>query len=263
MDLQLDGKRAFVSGSTRGIGLAIATTLAEEGARVVLNGRTQAAVDHAVRRVVEAVPGADVSGVAGDLGVAAEVGALLEGLGGVDVLVNNVGLFGLRPFVEVDGVEWQRYLDVNLMSAVRLSRALLPAMLERGWGRVLLVSSDSGVDVPPEMIHYGVTKAAMVALGNGLAKLTRGTEVTVNTVLGGPTYSDGVADAVAGLAAAQGRAVDEVRDEIGAGHPTSLVQRLLEPTEVARLVAYLASPLASATNGSAVRADGGALTTLL
>ena len=177
------------------------------------------------------------------------------------MLVNNVGLFGLAPFGSVDDAEWQRYFEVNVMSGVRLSRALLPGMLERGHGRVVFVSSESGVSVPADMVHYGVTKAAMIALGNGLAKTTRGTAVTVNTVLGGPTWSDGVAATVEGIAEAQGAPVAAVRDAVIGQNATTLVERFLDPTEIASLVAYLASPLASATNGAALRADGGVLTT--
>ncbi|MBF5080754.1 SDR family oxidoreductase [Quadrisphaera sp. INWT6] len=266
MDLQLDGKRAFVSGSTRGIGFAVARALAAEGVVVVLHGRSREAVDEAVGRLRAEVTGAQVSGVAGDVADAAGVQRLVESVqagGDVDVLVNNVGLFEVKPFEEVTDEDWQLFHDVNVMSAVRLSRALLPGMLERGWGRVVLVSSESGVDVPADMLHYGVTKAAQLALGNGLAKLTRGTGVTVNSVIGGPTYSDGVASAVRSIAEAQGASEEDVKALIAQRNATSLVQRFLDPAELASLVTYLASPLASATNGSALRADGGTLVQVL
>ncbi|MGQ7296421.1 SDR family NAD(P)-dependent oxidoreductase [Quadrisphaera sp. KR29] len=263
MDLQLAGKRAFISGSTRGIGFAVARTLAGEGAAVVLHGRTPAAVRDAVRRLRAEVAGADVSGAAGDVADAEQVRHLLAAVGDVDVLVNNVGLFEVKPFGDVGDEDWQLYHDVNVMSAVRLSRALLPGMLERGWGRVVLISSESGIDVPADMVHYGVTKAALLALGNGLAKLTRATGVTVNSVIGGPTYSDGVASAVRSIAQDQGASEEVVKAAIAARNTTSLVQRFLEPAELASMVAYLASPLASATNGSALRADGGALVQVL
>lgn len=263
MDLLLTGRRAFVSGSTQGIGYAAARTLAEEGAAVVLNGRSEERVGEAVERLTAEVPGADVVGVTADLADADQVDRVLDELGDIDVLVNNVGLFEVRPFAEITDADWQRYLEVNLMSAVRLCRHLLPRMLDRGWGRVVLISSESGVDVPGDMLHYGVTKAGMIALGNGLAKLTRGTDVTVNTVLGGPTYSDGVAGVVAEVAAAQGLPADDLRATLGASRSTSLLQRFIDPTEIAHLVAYLASPRSSATNGAALRADGGVLTTLL
>ena len=263
MDLQLTGKRAFISGSTRGIGHAVARVLAAEGAAVVLHGRTAAAVEHAVSGLQAQGYGVEVSGVAGDVADDDQVGRLLEAVGDVDILVNNVGVYDVKPFGEISDEAWRHALDVNVMSAVRLSRRLLPAMLERGWGRIVMVSSESGVDVPANMIHYGVSKAAMLALSNGLAKLTRGTEVTVNTILGGPTYSDGVASAVRHVADAQALSESEMKAAIAASITSSLVQRFLEPSELASLVAYLASPLASATNGSALRADGGRLVQVL
>jgi NAD(P)-dependent dehydrogenase (short-subunit alcohol dehydrogenase family) len=268
MDLDLTGRTAFVSGSTQGIGHAVAAALVAEGMSVVVHGRDAGRVEDAVARLVAAAPSpaVRVHGIAADVAERAEVGRLLaelDALGPVDVLVNNVGLFGVAAFTDVDDDEWHRYLEVNLMSAVRLSRHLLPPMLERGWGRVLFVGSESGVDVPAHMVHYGVTKAALLALGNGLAKLTRGTAVTVNTVLGGPTWSDGVADAVEGLARQQGLDPAALRTALAAERPTSLLGRFIEPDELAGLLAYLASPRSSAVNGAALRADGGVLTTLL
>jgi NAD(P)-dependent dehydrogenase (short-subunit alcohol dehydrogenase family) len=221
------------------------------------------AVDDDVRRLRAEERGVEVSGVAADVADDGQVARLLEAVGDVDVLVNNVGVFEVASFAAIADEEWRRLIDVNLMSAVRLSRHLLPGMLERGWGRIVMVSSESGVDVPADMIHYGVSKAAVLALGNGLAKLTRGTEVTVNTVLGGPTYSDGVASAVRHVAELQGQSEDDVKAAIAAGNTSSLVQRFLEPAELASLVTYLASPLASATNGGALRADGGRLVQVL
>ncbi|KQR51840.1 oxidoreductase [Leifsonia sp. Leaf336] len=263
MDLQLHGKTAFVSGSTQGIGYAVASALAAEGARVIVNGRREEVVTAAAAELRRAQPGAEHSGLAADFGDREQVERLLDELGEVDILVNNVGLFGLEAFESIADDDWVRYLEVNLMSGVRLSRRLLPGMLERGSGRIVFVSSESGVNVPADMIHYGVTKAAMIALGNGLAKLTRSTAVTVNTVLGGPTYSDGVAATVESIAAAQAAPVDAVKAAIIGQNRTTLVERFLEPAEVATLVAYLASPLASATNGAAIRADGGVLTGIL
>ncbi|WP_210649863.1 SDR family NAD(P)-dependent oxidoreductase [Nocardioides sp. SYSU D00065] len=263
MDLDLAGKRAFVSGATQGIGFAIAETLLVEGAAVVINGRTADRVEAAVERLRGTRAGAEVDGIAADFAEPDEVRRLLASLGEVDVLVNNVGIFEVKPFGEVSDAEWKRYVDVNLMSGVRLSRHLLPQMLARGWGRIIFISSESGVNVPGDMTHYGTTKAGMLALGNGLAKLTRGTGVTVNTILGGPTYSDGVAQTVAEISHAQGTSPDQLKGAIAAGHQTSLLQRFIEPREIAHLAAYLASPLASATNGAAVRADGGALTAIL
>ena len=263
MDLKLTGKRAFISGSTQGIGYAVARALLAEGAAVVINGRSDDRVHASVARLQGDVPGADVTGIAADFGDADQVRHLLGRLGDVDILVNNVGVFELAPFEDISDDDWQRYFDVNVMSGVRLARHVLGGMLTRGWGRIIFVSSESGVNVPPDMIHYGLTKAGMLALGNGLAKRTRGTEVTVNTILGGPTYSDGVAGTVEQLAHQQGVAVDDLRSAIAEGHQTSLLQRFLEPEEIANLAVYLASPRSSATNGAALRADGGALTALL
>ena len=263
MELQLHGKTAFVSGSTQGIGFAVAGALAAEGARVIVNGRREESVATAAAELRRAHPGTEHAGLVADFGDPAQVEQLLERLGEVDILVNNVGLFGLAEFADIADDEWARYLEVNLMSGVRLSRHVLPGMLARGSGRIVFVSSESGVNVPADMIHYGVTKAAMIALANGLAKLTRGTAVTVNTVLGGPTYSDGVAATVEAIAAAQEAPVDAVKAAIIGQNRTTLLERFLEPGELASLVAYLASPLSSATNGAAIRADGGVLTGLL
>lgn len=263
MDLGLTGTRAFVSGSTRGIGLAIAGALLAEGAAVVVNGREEEAVRRTVRRLESDHPDASVTGIAADFGDAAQVARLVELLGDVDILVNNVGMFGVTAFEEVGDEDWQRYFDVNVMSAVRLSRRLLGPMLERRWGRIIVVSSESGVNVPADMVHYGVTKAATLALANGLAKRTRGTGVTVNTILGGPTWSDGVAQTVEQIAHGIGRSVEDLRSDLVSATPTSLVQRFLEPAEIAHLAVYLASPRSSATNGAALRADGGVLTTTL
>ena len=263
MDLQLVGKRAFVSGSTRGIGYAVARALLGEGASVVVNGRDDDTVHEAVLRLRAEVPGATVSGVAADFARAGQVRRLLDLLGDVDILVNNVGIFEVAAFDDVDDDEWQRYFDVNVMSAVRLSRQVLRGMLDRGWGRIIVLSSESGVNVPGDMVHYGVTKAAGLALSNGLAKLTRGTEVTVNAILGGPTYSDGVAGAVEGIASAQGMGVADLKAAIIAQNQTTLLQRFIEPSEIANLALYLASPVSSATNGAALRADGGVLTSIL
>ena len=261
MDLELADKKVFISGSTQGIGFAVAAACAVEGAAVVLNGRSERGVAEAVARLRTEVPDAEVSGIAADVSDPVEVSALIEALGDVDVLVNNAGVFDVVAFEQIDDAEWTRYFETNVMSAVRLSRALLPAMLAKGWGRIVFIGTESAVDVPAGMIHYGATKAAALALANGLAKLTRGTGVTVNTVLGGPTYSDGVANQVERIAAANAMAVDELKGSLI--RSTSLLQRFIEPEEIAHLVAYLASPLSSATNGAALRADGGVLPTVL
>jgi len=263
MDLKLADKRAFISGSTQGIGYAIARALLQEGAEVVINGREDARVEESVLRLRREVSGAVVTGIAADFSDVADVQRLIESIGRVDILINNVGLFDVTPFDEIPDADWSRYLDVNLMSGVRLSRALLPQMLAEGWGRILFISSESGVNVPADMVHYGVTKAATIALGNGLAKLTRGTAVTVNTILGGPTYSDGVAATVESIAQAQGVPTEQLKAAIIGANRTSLLERFIDADEIAHLAAYLASPLSSATNGAALRADGGVLTTLL
>ncbi|GAA2227427.1 SDR family NAD(P)-dependent oxidoreductase [Herbiconiux moechotypicola] len=262
MDMRLAGAKAFISGSTQGIGFAIARALVEGGAEVTISGRDAARVDASVAALRASAPGATASGVVVDFRDAHATTALADELAQrrLDILVNNVGLFGVADFAEISDEEWLDYLTVNVMSGVRLSRAVLPGMLAAGTGRILFVSSESGVNVPADMVHYGTTKAAMLGLANGLAKLTRGTGVTVNTILGGPTYSDGVAQAVEQIAAAQQTSPEQLKAAIAEGHPTSLVRRFLEPDEIARLAVYLASPLSGATNGAALRADGGALT---
>lgn len=263
MDLQLEGKRAFISGSTQGIGYAVAATLASEGVHVVLNGRNSQRLDEAVTRLREDCPGAHVSGITADFSEPEQTSKLLDQLGEVDILINNVGVFGLADFTTLSDAQWQQYFDVNLMSGVRLARQLLPGMVTCGWGRVIFISSESGVNIPADMIHYGTTKSAMLALSNGLAKLTRGTDVTVNTVLGGPTYSEGVASAVSALAAAQQVPAEEIKQSVIAQNSTTLLERFIEPQEIADLVTFICSPRASATNGAALRADGGTLTSLL
>lgn len=258
MDLRLTDKLALVTGSTAGIGFAVAVGLAREGARVVLNGRDDARVAAACGRVREAVPGAQVEGLAADLGKADDVAHVIADYPDVDVLVNNLGIFEPQPFAEIGDAAWQRMFDVNVMSGVRLSRHYLPRMLARNWGRVIFVSSESGVNTPGEMVHYGMSKSAQLAVSRGMAETTAGTAVTVNAVLPGPTFTEGVGDFFAKLAADQG--VDQAEAErrfFAAARPTSLLKRFIEPAEVASLITYLCSPLAAATNGAALRVDGG------
>ena len=262
VDFGLQGRSAFVSGSTQGIGYAVARALAGEGARVTLNGRDPDRVASAVLRLRDEVAGASVSGIAADFADPEQVRELLAELADVDVLVNNVGLFDVAEFESITDADWQRYFDVNVLSGVRLSRHVLPGMLARGWGRVIFIASEAGVDVPADMVHYGATKAAALAVANGLAKLTRGTRVTVNSVLGGPTYSDGVARTVERIAAMQGMETDALKAAI-VGSRSSLLERFIEPAEIANMVLHLASPLSSATNGAAIRVDGGVLTTVI
>jgi NAD(P)-dependent dehydrogenase (short-subunit alcohol dehydrogenase family) len=263
MDLQLAHKTAFISGSTQGIGFAIAKQLLQEGAGVIINGRTKAKTEKVVHRLMAAFPAARVSGIVADFSKCNEVNDLLESLPTIDILVNNVGIFNLKAFEDISDTDWMKMFEINVMSGIRLSRVLLPGMLERKWGRILFISSESGINVPVNMIHYGMTKTAMLSISNGLSKLTKGTEVTVNTILGGPTYSDGVAHTVEQIAQAQGISPEEMKAAImQRTNPHSLLQRFITPEEVANLAAYLCSPLAVATNGSALRADGGVLNSL-
>ncbi|SEE36296.1 Short-chain dehydrogenase [Arthrobacter alpinus] len=262
MDLELRGKKAFISGSTQGIGYAIAKALATEGVDVTLNGRDAAKLSAAVESLRREVPGASVAGIAADFADTDQVEGLCTDLAGVDILINNVGLFELKPFDLISDEDWRMYFEVNVLSGVRLARSAMPAMLDRGWGRIIFVSSESGANIPAEMIHYGTSKTAMLAVGNGLSKLTKGTSVTVNSVLGGPTYSDGVAQTVEALARQSAISVDDMKKAIIATNQTSLLERFIEPREIANMVTFLASPAASATNGSAVRVDGGVLTAL-
>lgn len=258
MDLQLQDKTAFVSGSTAGIGLAIAEALLKEKATVIINGRTKEAVDKTVAGLQTSIPGAKVSGIAADFGKKEDVTRLLNELPAIDILINNVGIFEPKPFVEIPDEDWFRFFDVNVMSGVRLSRQVFPAMLKKNWGRIIFVSSESAVFIPDEMIHYGMTKTAQIAVSRGLAELTKGTNVTVNTVLPGPTKSRGVGDFVNALATQEGVGEADIEKKFFEQfRPTSLLQRFATPEEVASMVAYLVSPLSSATNGAAVRVEGG------
>jgi NAD(P)-dependent dehydrogenase (short-subunit alcohol dehydrogenase family) len=257
MDLQLKGKIALISGSTAGIGHAIATSLAREGARVIVNGRTSAAVDAAVAAMKSAA-GGDVMGFAGDLSSASVAEKLVRQHPQVDILVNNLGIFEVKPFEEISDDEWKRFFDVNVLSGARLARLYLPYMRKRNWGRIIFISSESGMQIPAEMIHYGMTKAAQIAVARGLAEATAGTGITVNSVLPGPTRSRGVGDFVADWAAKSGKSAQTVEDEFFKNaRPTSLIKRFATPEEVAAMVTFVASPLSAATNGAALRVDGG------
>ena len=263
MDLQLKGKKAFISGSTQGIGFAIAQQLLREGASVIINGRNKEKTEKAKKQLEKQFPEAGISGIAADFKNKDEVSQLLEILPEVDILVNNLGIFDIAEFEEIPDVEWYRYFEINVMSAVRLSRKLLPQMQQKNWGRIIFISSESGVNVPENMIHYGMTKAALSAMANGLSKLTKGTEITVNTILGGPTYSDGVSKAVEQIASNQNIEVEEMKKAIlQQSNPHILLQRFINPEEIAHLAAYLASPLSVATNGASLRADSGVLKTV-
>jgi len=264
MDLQLGGKLALVTGSTAGIGFAIAKALAAEGARVVVNGRTEARIAEASAAIAEACPDAQLEGLAADLGTAAGAELALERFPDLAILVNNVGIFEPRPFEEIRDHEWQKMIEVNFMSGVRLSRHHLPRMRARGWGRIIFIASESAVNIPVEMIHYGVTKTMQVALARGLAETTVGTGVTVNSILPGPTRSEGVGQFVKDLARSQGKTEEEMeRAFFETARPSSLLRRFETTDEIAGLVAFVASPMSSATNGAALRADGGLLRSIL
>jgi NAD(P)-dependent dehydrogenase (short-subunit alcohol dehydrogenase family) len=264
MDLQLRDKKALVSGSTAGIGFAIASLLAQEGASVVVNGRPPRRVEEAVRRLQGKQPGARVTGVAADLGTREGVAQLTGLVPAVDILVNNLGIFEPRPFPEITDEDWLRFFEVNVLSGVRLSRFYLPGMLQKDWGRVVFISSESGLNIPVEMIHYGVTKTAQIALARGLAETTAGTGVTVNSVLPGPTRSEGVEQFVQDLAKAQGTDAAAVEaDFFRTARPSSLLKRFATPEEVAAMVVYVCSPRASATDGAALRVDGGVVRSIV
>jgi NAD(P)-dependent dehydrogenase (short-subunit alcohol dehydrogenase family) len=257
MDLQLKNKIALVTGSTAGIGNAIATSLAREGAAVIVNGRSAKAVAAAVEEMKVAT-GGKVSGFAGDLSDAAVADEVSVKHPVVDILINNLGIFEVRPFEEIRDEDWRRFFDVNVLSGARLSRLYLPGMRKRNWGRIIFISSESGLQIPAEMIHYGMTKAAQIAVARGLAEITAGTGITVNSVLPGPTRSRGVGDFVASMAEKAGKSAQAVESEFfKTARPTSLLKRFATPEEVAAMVTFVASPLAAATNGAALRVDGG------
>jgi NAD(P)-dependent dehydrogenase (short-subunit alcohol dehydrogenase family) len=258
MDLQLQSKRAFVTGSTAGIGYAIAEALAREGASVIVNGRTQQRVDQAVSKLRDSVPSQQAAGLAADLGSAEGTQKAIDQFPEVDILVNNLSIFEPKRFEDITDQDWLRMFEVNVFSGVRLSRHYLPQMKRRNWGRIIFISSESALQIPAEMIHYGVTKTAQLAISRGLAETTTGTNVTVNAVLPGPTASEGVTDFVAQMAIAQKMDRAAVEKEFFRSiRPTSLLQRFLRPAEVAALVVFVCSPLSSGINGAALRVDGG------
>jgi NAD(P)-dependent dehydrogenase (short-subunit alcohol dehydrogenase family) len=258
MNLGLQGKLAVVSGSTAGIGLAIATALAAEGTKVVVNGRTQARVDSALKAIQQRVPAADLRGVAADLGTAAGVESFLHQVPAADVLLNNLGIFDVKPFLEISDAEWLRFFEVNVLSGVRLARAYLPGMLKKNWGRIIFISSESAQHIPAEMIHYGMTKTAQVAVARGIAESVAGTGVTVNSILAGPTASEGASKFVENMAKQQNVSAAEVeRQFFTSARPTSLLKRFETPEEIATVVAFVASTQSIAINGAALRAEGG------
>jgi NAD(P)-dependent dehydrogenase (short-subunit alcohol dehydrogenase family) len=264
MDLQLEGKRALVTGSTAGIGFAAAVGLAREGSDVIINGRTQERVQEAVKRIQNDVPGAKVSGVAADLSGKEGVNDLIARLPELDILVNNVGIFEPKPFEQITDEDWFRFFETNVMSGVRLTRQYLPGMKERNWGRIIFISSESAVNIPSEMIHYGMTKTAQLAVARGVAENTVGTGVTVNSVLPGPTKSEGVGTFVSQLAEERGIDMQTMEKEFfQTARPSSLLQRFATPEEIANLIVFICSPLSSATNGAALRVEGGVVRSIV
>lgn len=258
MNLGLQGKLALVTGSTAGIGFAIASTLAEEGARVAINGRKQERVDAALEKLRQKNRGAEFTGIAADLGTVDGVDALLKEVPSVDVLVNNLGIFEVKPFLEIPDADWQRFFEVNVLSGVRLSRHYLPAMLKKNWGRIIFISSESAQQIPVEMIHYGMTKTAQVAIARGIAQSVVGTGVTVNSILAGPTASEGASSFLQEMALRQGVSMADLEKQFfSTARASSLLKRFETPEEVAAVVAFVAGTQASILNGTAVRAEGG------
>ena len=264
MNLQLKNKTALVTGSTAGIGLAIATSLLMEGASVIINGRTDQRIQQAINQLQQQIPGCKVTGIAADFEDIQQVAGLVKQAGNIDILINNIGIFEPKPFFEIPDADWFKFFEVNVMSGVRLSKAFMPLMLQQNWGRIIFISSESGVLTPEEMIHYGTTKTAQLAVSRGLAELTKGTAVTVNAVLPGPTWSEGASGFIENLAASLQQPVKEVEASFFKdARPTSLLQRFATVDEVASMVTYLVSPLSSATNGAAIRVDGGVVKHIL
>lgn len=262
MDLKLQDKTALVTGSTAGIGLEIARTLAVEGAKVFVTGRNQAKLDEAVADI-RASGGAKVEGVLADAGTAEGAAAILKAVPQVDILVNNLGIYEMKAFADIPDEDWLHLFEVNVMSGVRLSRGYFPGMLERNWGRVIFISSESGLAIPGEMVHYGMTKSAQLAVARGMAQATKGTAVTVNSVLPGPTRAAAIADFLKSVSSnPEGTTAEHEAEFFEKHRSSSLLQRMIEPQEIASLVAYVASPLSAATNGASLKAEGGLVTTI-
>ncbi|WP_448702876.1 SDR family NAD(P)-dependent oxidoreductase [Mucilaginibacter sp. AW1-3] len=264
MNLELNNKTAFISGSTAGIGYAIAESLVREGASVIINGRTQASIDQAIAGLKQVNSEAKVTGIAADFSKPEEVYELIGKLPEVDILINNAGIFEPKQFTDIPDEDWFRFFDVNVMSGIRLSRHVLPKMLKKNWGRIIFISSESAVFIPDEMIHYGMTKTAQLAVSRGLAELTKGTGVTVNSILPGPTKSRGVEGFIEDIAKSGNTSTAQVETDFFKNlRPTSLLQRFATVTEVANTVTYYVSPLASATNGASIRVEGGLIRSIL
>jgi NAD(P)-dependent dehydrogenase (short-subunit alcohol dehydrogenase family) len=264
MDFGLKGKSAIVTGSTAGIGFAVAAALAREGANVIVNGRTAARVESALELMLEQIPNAQVKGIAADLGTRDGVASFVKQVPEADVLVNNLGIFETKPFLEIPDEDWQRFFEVNILSGVRMTRQYLPGMLKRNWGRVIFISSESAQQIPVEMVHYGMTKTAQLAIARGVAESVAGTGITVNSVLVGPTTSEGAMQFVGSLAKQKGVTTAEIEKEFFSSvRPSSLLKRFETPEEVAAVVAFIASTQSVTINGAAVRADGGVVRSIL
>jgi NAD(P)-dependent dehydrogenase (short-subunit alcohol dehydrogenase family) len=264
MDLKLHGKSALVSGSTAGIGMAVAQGLAQEGASVIVNGRSEERVAQAIAKIQQSTPDAQVSGVVADAGTASGVEQLFQKVPHVDILINNVGIYEPKTFFDITDEDWLNIFQINVLSGVRLSRQYLQKQLVQNWGRIIFISSESAIQIPVEMIHYGTTKTAQLAIARGLAEMTVGTGVTVNSVLPGPTRSEGVEDFITNLAQERGISPDRVETEFFQNvRPSSLIKRFATNEEVAAIVVYLSSPVASATNGAALRVDGGVIRSIV
>ncbi len=264
MNLDLSGRTALVTGSSRGIGYATALGLAGMGARIVLHGRTRESAEKGLERIRSENPKTEIKSVAGDLATAEGTRAVTEVLSDVDILVNNMGIYDMRPFEEIDDATWEHYFQANVMSGVRLSRHYLPRMKEKGWGRIVFISSESGVFIPPEMIHYGFTKAAQLAIARGLAETTPGTNVTVNSVLPGPTMVETQGERLAKRSSDENRSLEDVKaDTFNIRRKSSLLKRYATVNEVANLICYVCSPASSATNGASLRVDGGIVRTYI
>ncbi len=258
MNLQLQNKIALITGSTAGIGLATAKQLAAEGATVYINGRTQQRIDEAIEQIKATLPNAKLAGIVADFANGENVNNLIKQLPEVDILINNISIFEPKPFTQIPDEDWLHFFEVNVLSGIRLSRAYLPHMLHKNWGRIIFISSESAVNIPEEMIHYGMTKTAQLALSSGIAQLTKGTGVTVNSIMPGPTKSEGSGNFIQATAKQQNKTEQQVEEEFFTHmRPSSLLQRFASVDEIANLITYIASPLSSATNGAALRADGG------
>ncbi|MCL9684927.1 SDR family NAD(P)-dependent oxidoreductase [Legionella maioricensis] len=260
MDLQLNGKTALVTGSTAGIGFAIVEVLAREGAAVVINGRSEERIKQAIQKIKASVPSAQLIAAPADISNPKEIEALIHQVPTVDILVNNAGIYEVKPFINISDEEWLRMFNTNVMSGVRLSRHYLASMLKQNWGRIIFISSESGLQIPAEMVHYGMSKTAQLAIARGIAETTAGTQVTVNSILPGPTSSEGIVQFVKSIGKEQSKSPEQVeKDVFTTMRPSSLIKRFAAPEEIANMVAFICSPLSAATNGASVRVDGGIL----